>query len=262
MTKLIIFALALALSVVAATAAPESRIVGGREVDISKHSYLVSIRYRETDNAAYIHKCAGVIYSERVVLTAAQCVVDIGENEKVMVVAGANSRVGLDGMPYPAIKWISHPSYSSWTVDYDIAIIIIDDAFDFSHSRISSIPIREDRPLAGKLVTIAGWGYREEYGPSSQNLEEVQVPVVSSEQCTSSHGAGEITERMICAGYLSGGKDSCKGDTGGPLVYDGQLVGLVSWGRGCARPNFPGVYTYVASLKQWIDEAIATAGNI
>ncbi|XP_073846561.1 trypsin eta-like [Musca autumnalis] len=238
-------------------AAPQTRIVGGREVDIAKHPYLVSIRYRSTANDAYIHECAGVIYSERVVLTGAQCVVDIQPEQKVMIVAGANTRLGYDGMPYPALKWVHHASYNEWTVDNDIAIIIIDDVFDFSHPLIKPIQIRETRPANGKLVTVTGWGYQEESGPSTKTLEEVEVPVVSNEQCTSLHGAGEITERMICAGNLSGGKDSCHGDTGGPLVYNSELVGLVSWGRGCARPNLPGVYTYVPSLKQWVDDAIA-----
>lgn len=258
MAKLFLICIALAGCAEIVLSAPEPRIIGGREIDIIKHPYLVSIRYRTDSNDAYIHKCAGVIYSERVAVTAAQCIVDVKENEKIMVVAGANSRVGLDGLPYPALKWISHPSYSSWTVDYDIGIIIIDDSFDFNHLKISLIAIKESRPVNGKIGTIAGWGYREEFGPSSQNLEEVQVPIISTADCTSSYGVGEITERMICAGYLTtGGKDACQGDTGGPLVVDNQLVGLVSWGRGCARPNYPSVYTFVNSLKQWIDETIA-----
>ncbi|XP_061397818.1 trypsin eta-like [Musca vetustissima] len=238
-------------------AAPEARIVGGRDVDIAKHPYLVSIRYRSTPNDPYIHKCAGAIYSKRAVITGAQCVVDIKDGEKVMIVAGANNRLGYDGMPYPALKWIHHASYSEWTVDYDIAVIIIDDVFDFNHPLIKPIEIRESRPANGRLVTVTGWGYEAENGPSTKGLSEVEVPVVGNDQCGSLHGAGEITERMICAGYLSGGKDSCHGDTGGPLVYNMELVGLVSWGRGCARPNLPGVYTYVASLKKWVDDTIS-----
>ncbi|XP_075168452.1 kappaTry [Haematobia irritans] len=244
-------------SVIKALDSTNTRIVGGRETDITKYPFTVSIRYRTTPNDAYRHQCAGAIYSERVVITAAQCLVDIGATEKLMVVAGANSRTGLDGILYPALKWIAHESYSSWTVDYDIGIIIIDDKFDFSHLKISPISIKESRPIEGRLANVVGWGYREEYGPSSLNLEEVQVPIVNSDVCTNYHGPGEITERMICAGYASGGMDSCYGDTGGPLVFNGELVGLVSWGRGCARPNFPSVYTYVYSLKKWIDDTIA-----
>lgn len=239
-------------------AAPQARIIGGREVDFRKHPYIASIRYRSDVDAPYVHKCAGVIYTERVVLTGAQCVVDLKENEKVLVVVGGNSRIGIDGMPYPAFKWVSHPNYSSWTADNDIGIIIIDSMFDFQSLPIKSITIREHRPLDGKMATVTGWGYREEFGPSSDNLEEVDVPIVSTADCLNSYGAGEITERMICAGHIySGGKDACQGDTGGPLVVDNQLVGLVSWGRGCARPGYPTVYTYVGALTKWIDDTVA-----
>lgn len=258
MEKLLIICILAAVVSLNAAAPPQARIIGGREVDILKHPYLVSIRYRSEKDGPYIHKCAGVIYNERVVVTAAQCVVDIKHDEKVMVVAGANSRTGVDGLAYPALKWVSHPQYSSWTVDYDIGLLIIDDVFDLKNLKMKAIPIKETRPVDGKMATIAGWGYREEFGPSSSHLEEVQVPIVNSSDCTKSYGVGEITDRMICAGYLkAGGKDACQGDTGGPLVLDNQLVGLVSWGRGCARPGYPSVYTYVTALKQWIDETIA-----
>lgn len=60
---------------------------------------------------------------------------------------------------------------------------------------------------------------------------------------------------MLCAGYASGGKDACQNDSGGPLVEDSTIVGIVSWGNGCAQADYPGVYTDIGALRGWITEA-------
>ncbi|XP_070134430.1 transmembrane protease serine 9-like [Drosophila bipectinata] len=242
---------------------PEPRIINGTSVDIARHPYIVSLRYRRDAESSYKHECAGVIYSENALLTSAQCLYNLPEGTKILAVAGANTRNGTEGIVYPISNWTYHSSFDTYTVDYDIGVLFLDTPLNLTHFDISAIGIRSERPAVGRLATVAGWGYREEWGPSSYKLEQAQVPVVSSEQCNELYGAGEINERMICAGYVTqGGTDACQGDTGGPLVIDGQLVGLVSWGRGCARPNYPTVYCYVASLVDWIEETInaATAG--
>nr|XP_032821696.1 trypsin-like [Petromyzon marinus] len=84
----------------------------------------------------------------------------------------------------------------------------------------------------------------------------VQAPVLSDTSCRNSY-PGNITNNMICLGYLEGGKDSCQGDSGGPVVCNGQLQGIVSWGRGCALPNYPGVYTKVCNYNSWIASTMA-----
>lgn len=81
------------------------------------------------------------------------------------------------------------------------------------------------------------------------------MPVVNQEACGKAYeDFGGITDRMICAGHTEGGKDACQGDSGGPLVAEGKLIGIVSWGYGCARPNYPGVYSRVAVARDWIRE--------
>ncbi|XP_075927865.1 trypsin-like [Petromyzon marinus] len=84
----------------------------------------------------------------------------------------------------------------------------------------------------------------------------VQAPVLSDTSCRNSY-PGDITNNMICLGYLEGGKDACKNDSGGPVVCNGQLQGIVSWGRGCALPNYPGVYTKVCNYNSWIASTMA-----
>lgn len=242
---------------------PEARIINGSKVDIARHPYCVSLRFRRNNESAYLHECAGVIYSERAVLTAAQCLNDLAEGTKLLVLAGANTRNGSDGLVYPITSWSYHPNFTTITADYDIGVLVLDTPFDLNYYGIRKIGLRPERPATGRNATVVGWGYREEWGPSSYYLEQVHVPIVSSEQCNSIYGAGEVTERMICAGDVAqGGRDACQGDTGGPLIIDEQLVGLVSWGRGCGRPGYPTVYTYVPSLKTWIDETLEAAGAL
>ncbi|KAF5266057.1 hypothetical protein FOXYS1_3125, partial [Fusarium oxysporum] len=68
------------------------------------------------------------------------------------------------------------------------------------------------------------------------------------------YGTSAITNQMFCAGVSSGGKDSCQGDSGGPIVDSSKtLIGAVSWGNGCARPNYSGVYASVGALRSFID---------
>ncbi|XP_030387452.1 trypsin eta-like [Scaptodrosophila lebanonensis] len=263
--KAIIFLLSLVLFIIVSQGHPESRIVGGFAVNSVRHPYMASLRYRRNvlDGSGYLHECAGVIYSERAIVTAAQCLWGLSEGSKLMAVVGAQTRNGTDGMIYPISQWSYHPNFDYYTADYDIGVVVLAMPMDLAGHEVRAIGIRTERPGVGRNAIAAGWGYREEGGPSSYWLEQVHVPIVSVEKCGEVYGANQITERMICAGDLTeGGRDACQGDTGGPLVIDEQLVGLVSWGRGCARIGYPTVYTYVSSLKDWIDETLAAINEL
>lgn len=79
------------------------------------------------------------------------------------------------------------------------------------------------------------------------------IPVQNKEICSSNYESiinFPITDRMFCAG--NEGKDACQGDSGGPLVISGRLAGITSFGAGCARAEYPGVYVNVAALSSWI----------
>jgi len=120
--------------------------------------------------------------------------------------------------------------------------------------------------LAGWLINCK-FCTTVEYGPSASSLQEVEVKIISTKVCKQPdwYGPGNRPEFdetvMICAGYPKGGKDTCQGDSGGPLQCmnsNGRytLVGLTSWGHGCAEPKKPGVYTDVVSLLNWIKRYI------
>lgn len=232
------------------------RIVGGDITDITKHPYLVSFRVKSCENCAYIHKCAGVIYSNKVVITAAQCLIGLDTKWRLMVVAGANSRSGADGIQIPVAKHLAHPKYDYWTIENDIGLVFLDDELPLNDIDIKAIDIAKKHPLQGQPAIITGWGWDAEDGKPTFLLHDVVVFIVDNESCEKAYGIGEVTEKMICAGVRKGGKDGCQGDTGGPLVVKNELVGLVSWGRGCGREGYPGVYTNVPFYKEWINETI------
>ena len=97
---------------------------------------------------------------------------------------------------------------------------------------------------------MSGWGTLTEGGNTPTILQKVEVPIVSDDDCRESYGYSDVSDSMICAGEE--GRDSCQGDSGGPMVCGGFLCGIVSWGHGCARPDYPGVYTEVSYFVDWI----------
>ena len=122
----------------------------------------------------------------------------------------------------------------------------------------------------GTLATIAGWGNTSADGEEfPDTLQKAQVPITTDEYCESRYSDDDgwdfDPETMVCAGYPEGGVDTCQGDSGGPLFADGsagrRVVGVTSWGNGCAQEGFPGVYARVADtkLRTWV-ESVAPNG--
>ena len=109
----------------------------------------------------------------------------------------------------------------------------------------------------GTLLGVSGWGNTKNPLESDDSLRHVVVPKVNQLECEAALKKWRnVTDRMICAGYKEGGKDSCQGDSGGPLSVNNTLVGVVSWGDGCAEPNLPGVYARVAAVVDWVNAII------
>jgi trypsin len=124
--------------------------------------------------------------------------------------------------------------------------------------------VRSDQvPQLGTPLEVTGWGATSEGGRASPQLLKGSVPYAPSDACNAPAAYnGKILRGMMCAGRADGTVDSCQGDSGGPLVWRGPdgpvLVGVVSWGEGCARKLRYGVYTRVSTFSDWIARTVAS----
>ncbi|XP_051570705.1 trypsin-3-like isoform X2 [Myxocyprinus asiaticus] len=156
---------------------------------------------------------------------------------------------------------INHPNYGSSTQNNDIALLRLSSSVTFTdYIQPVCLAASDSTFAAGTKSWITGWGKLNFADTTLPNtLQEVQIPIVSSSDCNTAY-KGIITSNMVCAGLTQGGKDSCQGDSGGPMVNKQGLQwiqsGIVSFGRDCALPNIPGVYTRVSQYQSWINAQI------
>jgi len=246
-----------------ATATPppaglQGQIVGGEKAAPGAWPWMVAIQaYTEP---GYHTFCGATLVAPSWALTAAHCVVNASPDDIVATV-GPHRLDSGQGQKRSVDRIVVHPRYGfdfAHDFAHDLALLHLTEPAD---AELVTLLGADSLALAGPgtLGTVIGWGALSEDGSAglvSYDLQQVELPIVSEEECTSSMGR-MITENMLCAGFREGGKDACHGDSGGPLVVpDGeggwQLAGLVSFGIGCARPAFYGVYTRVSQYHDWI----------
>ncbi|ATY60163.1 trypsin-like serine protease [Cordyceps militaris] len=213
-------------------------IVGGVSVKIEDFPYQVDLRVNDRAN------CGGTVISEKYVLTAGHCAEGY---------TGLNIRVGSatngKGTNYNVTRAVVHPKYNAETYAYDAAILEISPAIKFG-TTVKAIALADVEPAVGTDTVVSGWGSLTETPNYPTALQAVHVPIYNRATCKTNYASvTPITADMICAGFPEGKKDSCSGDSGGPLVTGGKVVGIVSFGTGCARANKPGVYSSVASAE-------------
>uniref|UniRef100_A0A669DCG0 Zgc:100868 n=2 Tax=Oreochromis niloticus TaxID=8128 RepID=A0A669DCG0_ORENI len=241
-------------------AALNTRIVGGQVAPDGSWPWQVSL---QTSGS---HFCGGSLINSQWVLTAAHCF-KTTDQSGLSVNLGRQTLQGSNpnAVSQTVTQIIIHPNYNSKTNDNDICLLRLESPVTFT-SYISPVCLAASNSTfySGVNSWVSGWGNTGEGVslPFPQNLMEVEVPVVGNRQCNCDNGVGTITDNMICAGLSAGGKDSCQGDSGGPMVskQSGRWIqaGVVSFGEGCARPNFPGVYARVSQYQTWINSQISS----
>ncbi|XP_043946556.1 transmembrane protease serine 9 [Protopterus annectens] len=208
------------------------------------------------------HKCGATLISESWLLSAAHCFDYYRFPRNWVAYLGTLHLAETNGTKMTVRRIITHPFYNSFSLDYDVALIELYVPITFS-STIQPIclPAPTHSFPAGTKCIITGWGSTKEGGQKPTKLQEGIVQIIGDDFCHKSYPY-QITKRMMCAGFMKGGTDSCWGDAGGPLACresSGKwfLAGLTSWGYGCGRPNYPGVYTKITEVRDWIKQYIS-----
>ncbi|KAI1286693.1 Plasma kallikrein [Halotydeus destructor] len=243
---------------------PRSRIVGGRRALEGEFPHQVSLQFWQQPGS---HFCGGVIISDRWILTAAHCLVR-WMDKTLMAIGGSNSRRFYRSTMFKVSKSIVHRDYNTTTLENDIALLKTSEPMPlYSKNTSSQLDINNIclpdpyEQFFGKAI-LTGYGMTSERGSTSSQLLTVELDIQPRMVCRDLYSGRYSFNAMMCAGHQDGGKDSCQGDSGGPLFqkrYGGSyvLVGLTSFGNGCARANTPGVYTQVSSFLNWIEQQTA-----
>ncbi|XP_071977976.1 serine protease 33-like [Engystomops pustulosus] len=222
----------------------------GRDSDDHRHSTIQRRHQRMTDGEFYV--ILGMVSL-------------IGESTTKLIIPVKTIRV--------------HPMYRGDGTSGDLALLELASPVTYNYNiQPICLPSPEQTFPDGMMCWVTGWGDTAEGVPLAfpYVLQEVELPLINASACDAmfkavyniTNATAIVQDDMICAGYREGQKDGCQGDSGGPLACQlGSswfLVGVVSWGDGCARPGEPGVYTKVSSFSSWIREITdldATSGK-
>ncbi|MEZ4742465.1 MAG: serine protease [Bdellovibrionota bacterium] len=256
------------------------KIIGGSISDKNDNKWMIAIVQRSKENVYYGQYCGGVLVDRNWIISAAHCLrLDDGGIREADIVVGRHDLDENEGVRIQIKNVYMHPNYNTSTHENDIALLQLSEPVDFIHpigliaQSINTPSVYEndlDKIKASEFIAngkILGWGnlnYEDPHFPFK--LHEANVPVVSNNTCRKAplHSGMNIFENMICAGYPRGGVDTCQGDSGGPLVVKDnlgrwQLVGITSFGRGCAIKGTYGVYTRVSKYIDWISQTACSS---
>ncbi|XP_043063322.1 trypsin alpha-3-like [Drosophila ficusphila] len=222
------------------------RIEGGSRAEISKFPWQASLHIYG------LLTCGAVIYSNEIVITAAQYV--LPEFPKIHSVRVGSSIDNTGGQEVQVAQIISHENFKLKGVfaPNNIAVIRLQSKLILGNS-VSPIPLADKAPSSGSLAWVSGYGRPEPDELKSQNLFYSALKIVNFDECQNLYKY--LSEDMICAG--APGHSVYEKDVGDPLVSDGKLVGIVSFVSKWGLSKYPVVYANVAELKPWILNAIA-----
>lgn len=247
----------------------QNRVVGGQSAGVTEWPWQTLLADISPSGGGY-QFCGATLISRNWVLTAAHCTHNrLAAN--IGVVVGQYNTLSLSSTSQVrrVDQIIQHPNFNRTTVNHDIALLRLDSPVSFSVAvRPVCLPTRFTNYNFDKQIGIVtGWGTTSFGGTSSENLLEVSLPIISTANCRLNPIVGsKITDNMFCT--YAENKDACQGDSGGPLNWiDPQtgrayIVGITSFGIGCAKLNTPGIYTKVTNYFSWIQQYTGTICSV
>ncbi|XP_074525155.1 transmembrane protease serine 9 [Halichoeres trimaculatus] len=227
------------------------KIVGGVTARRGEWPWIGSLQYQR------LHRCGATLVHSKWLLTAAHCFKSDLSPADWTVSLGSVLRSGVGALVIPIQRIIIHPAFNGTNMDHDVALLELTVPAPMSYTIQSvCLPSPVHHFFKNSECYITGWGSMREGGSLTNLLQKAAVSIIEQTDCQLSYGA-VLTPSMMCAGHMEGGRDTCLGDSGGPLTCrqpSGQwfIAGVTSWGHGCGRTGYPGVYTQVTSVRKWI----------
>jgi trypsin len=239
----------------------EPRIINGKNVDNQNvHTYFAALSIKGNN----LPFCGGSYVGKNIVITAAHCL-DEDIKEKELVVQFKKNNINNDGIKFNVKKIIIHPMFNNDTLNNDIAILFLKgNPYNFGIKKLFLLPnnVLKDIYKIGRKGIILGYGYTNLNGDRSFKLQKAEISIIDKEGPMNFYHNESITNNMFLAGDFvdlnnpNDNKDACTGDSGGPFFiwYNNKnyLIGIISWGYGCAVDLYPGVYTKVGNYRKWI----------
>ncbi len=237
------------------------RIIGGDVAGKNAWPWQVALLFADIADEHDAQFCGGTLIKRNWVVTAAHCVK--GMRVKELDILTETNKLDGSGVRRGVVSITVHDKYNANTLEFDIAVVKLGTSLPKDYPVAALINDKQENRFAepGDKMMVTGWGsVRRSGNKYPVALRQARVPVVANEVCNEAKAyAGDITNRMICAGELDGGKGVCSGDSGGPLLAkDGKgefrlLAGVVSFGTiPCAFKKHPGVFTRITSFRNWI----------